>query len=383
MISHQIVSPPPDIELGFPRQPLKYVTVAPAAGIGPDTGVMLFLCPWGLAIEDPYVGEKLLPHLANTHDCVAVAANYFGIGVKRRSGKLAEFDGWRPELARRFGAQLLGLPFEAVFAELVRLGVSELPPDLPLLLLNFPEYPSFGLQPALDNIAVLADVLRQHTVRHDRIYAVGSSYGGYIACLMLKLMPNTFHAVVENSGFTHALPEEMATTEGSGRHWFEGKGGIRLCCMPASPWTTRDPRSKYFVSPSVLAIRDCVDASQYTASKTYLASYHAEKDDLIPLEAKRRFWAAIGSKLKLRSVPVDDTMIDGRLFKSNAHGMDASLQLLSDDGLRGLPPCSADAETDFSRNTRVDVAVPGCVYRASYRPDLSVAFSLHATVGHH
>jgi len=376
MFIHQIDSPPPDIELGFPRQPLKYATVTPAAGIGHNTGVILFICPWGMAVEDPYVGEKLLPHLANTHDCVAVAANYFGIGVKRRSGKLAEFDGWRAELARRFGSQLLTLSFEAVFPELVRLGVAELPPDLPLILQNFPEYPSFGLQPALDNIAVLAAVLRQHSLRHDRIYAVGSSYGGYIACLMLKLMPNTIHAVVENSGFTQALPEEMASMEGAGRNWFDGRG-IRLCCVPASPWTTRDSTSKYFVSSSVLAIRDCLDASQYTASKTYLASYHAEKDALIPIEAKRRFWATIGSKLELRSVTVDDTMIDGRLFKSNAHGMDASLQLLFDDGLHDLPSCAADAETDFSKSTVVDVAARDRIYRASYRPDLSLEFSIH------
>jgi len=59
----------------------------------------LFICPWGMAIEDAYVGEKLLPHLADSHDCIAVAANYFGIGVKRRGGRLAEFDGWRAELA--------------------------------------------------------------------------------------------------------------------------------------------------------------------------------------------------------------------------------------------------------------------------------------------
>jgi len=39
----QIDAPPPDVELGFPRQPLKYVTVPPAAGIGPETGVMLFI----------------------------------------------------------------------------------------------------------------------------------------------------------------------------------------------------------------------------------------------------------------------------------------------------------------------------------------------------
>jgi len=375
MDTRQIDAPPPDVELGFPRQPLKYATVLPAAGIGPETGVMLFICPWGMAIEDAYVGEKLLPFLADRFDCIAVAANYFGIGVKRRAGRLAEFDGWRGELARRFGAGLLTLPFDAVFAELVRAGVTELPTDLPLILQTYPEYQSFGLQPALDHIAVLAAVLRDYPVRHDRIYGFGSSYGGYIACLMLKLMPNSFHAMVENSGFTQALPQEMASTEAQGRNWFDGKG-IRLCCVPASPWTQRDAASKCFITPAVLAIRDCTVPAHYAPSRTHLTSYHAERDALIPLEAKRRFWTMIGDKLALRSVAVDDGMIDGRLFKSNAHGMDASLQLLAADGFDGLPARAPDATTDFSRGSIVEVPAGDRIYRAVYRPDLTVEFSI-------
>lgn len=373
---HQLDRPPPDLELGFPRRPLRYVTILPAAGIGPDTGVMLFICPWGMAIEDAYITEKLLPHLADTHDCVAVAANYFGIAIKRRVGPtLTEGEGWRQELARRFGNSLLSMPLAAVFAELVRLGVTTLPVDLPLVLQPYPEYQSFGLQPALDHIALLGTILRDFPVRHDRIYGFGSSYGGYIATLMLKLMPNSFHAVVENSGFVEAMPREMASSESDMRYWFDGKG-IRLCCVPASPWTLRDPGSKFFIGASVLAIRECTDPTQFAPSRTHLASYHAEKDALIPLDAKTRFWDAIGSTLRLRAVAVGDAMIDGRLFKNNVHGMDASLRLLADDGFKGLPTCAGDAETDFSRGSIVEVPAGDRLYRAVYRPDMTVDFSI-------
>jgi hypothetical protein len=371
----QIDTPPPDIELGLPRVPLKYGVVAPSAGIGPNTGVMLFICPWGMAIEDAYLGEKLLPYLADRFDCVAVAANYFGIGTKRQHGRLSELPGWRAELARRFGDGLLPLSLGEVLAALPRLGVTQLPPDLPLILQGFPEYQSFGLQPALDHIAVLATILRDYPVRHDRIYGFGSSYGGYIAAMMLKFLPNTFHVVVENSGFTEALPEEMASLESGRVNWFDGKG-IRLCCTPASPWTRRDPASKYFLSDAVLRIRDCTDPAQYAPSRSHLTSYHAEKDTLIPLPAKQRFWSTIGGKLSLRSVTVGDAMIDGRLFKTNAHGMDASLQLLADDGFAGLPPRAAEASTDFSRGSVVEVPAIDRVYRATYRPDLTMEFAI-------
>jgi len=262
-----------------------------------------------------------------------------------------------------------------VLAALPGLGVTQLPSDLPLILQGFPEYQSFGLQPALDHIAVLAAILRDHPVRHDRIYGCGSSYGGYIAAMMLKFLPNTFHAMVENSGFTEALPEEMASLESGRVNWFDGKG-IRLCCTPASPWTRRDPASKYFVGEAVLRIRDCTDPAQYAPSRTHLASYHAEKDSLIPLPAKRQFWSTVGAKLRLRSVTVDDAMIDGRLFKTNAHGMDASLQLLADDGFAGLPPRAAEATTDFSRGSVIEVPAAERIYRATYRPDLTMDFAI-------
>jgi len=84
----------------------------------------------------------------------------------------------------------------------------------------------------------------------------------------------------------------------------------------------------------------------------------------------------IGDKLALRSVTVDDGMIDGRLFKSNAHGMDASLQLLAADGFAGLPARAPDATTDFSRGSIIEVPAGDRLYRAVYRSDLTVAFSI-------
>jgi hypothetical protein len=372
---HQLAAPPPDIELGFPRQPLKYCVVTPPAGIGPNTGLMLFICPWGMAIEDEYVGTKLLPYLAEQHDCLVAAANYFGIGVKRRAGRLAEFDGWRQELVRRFGPTLADLALGAVFGELTRLGVTSLPGELPLILDTYPEYQSFGLLPAMDHIALIGALLSEYPARHDRIYGFGSSYGGYIACLMLKLMPNSFHAIVENSGFVSALPDEMASLEAPGRYWFDANG-LRLACVPASPWTQRDPASRCFVSPSVLAIRSCTEPDHYAPSQTHLTSYHAAGDRLIPIGDKQAFWAALDGEVRLRCVTVEDDMIDGRLFKTNAHGMDASLQLLADDGFKGLPVCAEAATTDFSRGSTIELRAIDRTYRAVYRPDFTVIFSV-------
>ena len=77
-------------------------------------------------------------------NALALRRQDFALGFHDRRQR----PGWRAELARRFGPSLLNLPFADVFAELARIGVAELPGDLPLVLQAYPEYQSFGLQPA-------------------------------------------------------------------------------------------------------------------------------------------------------------------------------------------------------------------------------------------
>ncbi len=235
----------------------------PSAGIGPDTGAILFVCPWGIAPDDAYCRDVLLPRLAERYDCAVAAPLHFGIGLKDNGNKALTAPAALVEAIRTYlGDEVAALPMPEQLATAARAGMTELPKQFALLRSVFPEYQSFGFLPALDCIATLADLLGRFPLRRDRLHCLGSSYGGYVACLVLKLMPNSFHAIVENSGFTEAQPMEMANHEFDAYHW-NSIGGMRVPICEETPWTFRDAASRDFAGPAVMAIRDCTIAAHF------------------------------------------------------------------------------------------------------------------------
>lgn len=372
----EIASPPPDAELGFARKPLKYLASLPRAGVGPDTGVILFICPWGIVPEDTYCRDVLLPRLADRYDCLVAAPAYFGIGLKRSADGVLEAPVALVEVIRKhLGEAVAALPFVEQLRVAAKAGMTELPKQYALSISCLPEYQSFGFLPALDCIAVLADLLGRFPVRRDRLHCLGSSYGGYVACLLLKLLPNSFHLVVENSGFTVAQPMEMANREFEAYHW-DQIGGMRVPICEASPWTFRDAASPYFANPAAMALRDCTLADHFLPSKTLVRSYHSVEDALIPIDEKRKFWAALAGKASLRATEVTPDRLDGKLFKTMAHGMDASLSELMADAMIDVPFASADGSTDFERETVREFGTADRLYRVRYGLDLGIAVEI-------
>jgi len=368
----EIPSPPADVELGFPRKPLKYLASLPPTGIGPDTGVILFVCPWGIAPEDAYCRDVLLPRLAERYDCVAAAPLYFGIALKRDSNaRLSAPLALAETIRKYFGDAVAALPPQEQLAAAARAGMTELPKEFAFSISVFPEYQSFGFMPALDCIATLADLLRRFPLRRDRLHCFGSSYGGYVAALVLKLMPNSFHAIVENSGFVEAQPVEMANHEFDVYHW-NRIGGMRVPVREETPWTFRDAAARCFASPAVMAIRNCTIAAHFAPSKSLVRSYHSSEDALIPIAEKRKFWAALGGKAALRATEIVPDKLDGALFKTMAHGMDASLTRLMADAMQDVPFAGEDAATDFDRETERTIVAGARIYQLRYGWDLGI-----------
>ncbi|QJE73053.1 DUF2920 family protein [Aerophototrophica crusticola] len=367
--------PPPDIELGLPRPPLDYHWCLPPEGIGPRTGLLIFVCGFGMRPDQTYVADKLLPSLAANHDVVAVSAAYHGIGLKTGRMFLDELPGWRERLGRHFDTDLHGLSLDDVFVRLSALGVGSVPSQFPLVRrFDGGAYQSFGLIPAMDQIAVLADALRRWPVRRDRLLMLGTSYGGYSAALALKFLPNTFHVVIENSGYVRADTREMNYLESGLVHRFTF-AGVSVSSIEESPWTLVDEGSDRFVGPAIKGIRDLSSMGHWQASRTHVVSYHGVDDTLVPMTDKLAFWLVAGRRMRLRDVRVGRGDLDGRLFKTTEHGLGASMRAMATDALGGLPPAADEALTDFDRGTEVALTTGGRTYRARYAPDLTWCFS--------
>jgi hypothetical protein len=153
-------------------------------------------------------------------------------------------------------------------------------------------------------------------------------------------------------------------------------GDLRVPVREASPWTFKDAASPYFAGPAVMALRDCTLAEHFVSSKSLVRSYHSVADKLIPIGEKRKFWAALDGKTALRTIAVTPDMLDGRLFKTVEHGMEASLLDMMADAMTETPFAGSDADTDFERETERRILSVDRTYRLRFASDLSFDVSI-------
>jgi hypothetical protein len=175
-----IIDPPhPDVELGLSREALSYSVVLPDAGIGPRTGLIFYIFGFGASYDDSYA-RRLLPYLANDHDCVAVAVDYQG--AKAQSTVDADFaSDFFINLQRHYGITVSVTPslagdVNAFLYELSQIlaeaGITTLHPSCRLIKRG-DRYINFGVLPALDHLQVAARIITEYGIDRRRIF--GSS----------------------------------------------------------------------------------------------------------------------------------------------------------------------------------------------------------------
>jgi pimeloyl-ACP methyl ester carboxylesterase len=324
-----IATPHADIELGVGRQPLRYLLRAPAAGLDGHTGLALFIVGYGMEPCGAYA-QKLLAHLADRHNCVAVSVDYFGANLLAKS-RLAPLPDFFLKLAQHYGicitapADVDMLQLLLSLANLLRQnGVTRLTDECQLAAVC-EEYNSMGLLPAFDGLQVTHRVLSEFPLDRRRLFVIGTSYGGYIASLMMKLAPNTFRMVVDNSGFSSA-DDDLDGVMGLAKVHV---GGVAMVGRAVRAWS-RDPASATYFSSVRHAIRDLRDRAQVKDNTACLYAYHAAADTVAPTAEKLRLRDAYDGRVHYDLSIVDATQLDGHLFKTLEHGMKASLRGLFD-----------------------------------------------------
>jgi len=350
----QITTPHPDLELGYPRQPLNYSVVLPDGGVGERTGMIFYIFGFGSSYDDSYA-QKLLPYLANDHDCVAVAVDYHGAEAQKNLElrfapdffvNLRQHHGVTVSVAPDMDERLFRL---SLFSALVESGLNELHESCRLIKQGV-SYINFGVLSALDLLQVAAKVMAEYDINHRRIFAIGSSYGGYLALLLTKLAPNTFRFVVDNCGYSGA-----ADAGGVIYGLTSLSGPLRVLLI--SPQAFRiDPASPAYFNPTRQAIRELAIPDHYQLpSATMAYSYHGQVDNVASPEAKAAVSACLrqnGRHHDLRFIGPAD--LDGHLFKVPEHGLQASmrgLMRLSMERWLADAPQDVPALTDFDLGT--------------------------------
>jgi pimeloyl-ACP methyl ester carboxylesterase len=368
----------PDIELGAERSPLAYLTCLPDGGVTTATGLILYLGGYGMDARGGYA-QSLLPYLANRHNCVAATVEYFGSAML--PGEIVPHPRFFQGLARHYGLQVgvpRGMPMDEVLAKvteaLARHGVTELPHDCTLYRRSR-EYNSMGFLPALDGLTLVHHLLMSFGLDRSRLFLLGTSYGGYIASLMAKLAPRTFRMVVDNSGFSSAEDDRIGVLGGQTLRL----NGIAAQCQSVWHWTFDESAPNYF-SEARRAIRDLRHPAHVLDNTARTYGYHAVADTIAPTERKIQLRDAYRGRVPYELELVDGNRIDGRLFKTQGHGMNASMRGLFDlSHEKFLRDGGALADdTDFDRRSTYAFPCGREDYVLSYSPETGVAAALRA-----
>lgn len=349
------------------RETLDYYVTLPARFEPSRPYGLVFCIPgWGDSADSEYQSNKLRPYVADTYNFIVVGVRYHN-DIRSTGNFNVNLDSicdWYqlpPDYFKSVAdsTQIIDRLFDLMVARKTK----SLDTRLAFKTQSIHKYSSFGFMPAIDHLNVLFDVIQKFNIDKSNIIAFGTSYGGYIACLMAKYAPHTFSLVIENSGFSISLLEEV----------FGGKvGGVgasipryienrryEIPIIQDTLWSL-DEMSPYYFSDAHKAIRNLLLKDHRTPSSTVYCCYHSTRDTLAPIEIKDKMCEVLKEFNLVHYLRVEEKDIDGVLFKTTDHGMDASLSRLFDLSLEKFKAIKS------SKRNRTD-----------YDEDVSYGFPCH------
>ena len=377
-------APHPDIEHGIARRPIEYLLTRPEQGIARDTGLIFLIDGYGMTPADPY-NTVLRQYIASRYNLLAVGVFYFGNRLKSADfGRTVPGPDFFVNLAAHHGISVSappGLDMDVLVKQLCGIlagrGVERLDRSCWFYRSCDEEYDSFGLLPALDHLQVLGALLQRFTLDRSRLFVLGSSMGGYIAQLLTKLAPHTFRMIIDNSGPVESQdlrPDKEAFRRG----WLMG---VEVRAIEQSPWQA-DPAAPHGFAEHHRLIRDLRVTGHMRRSRTFHRMYHSVLDGLVPL-ADRVDLAEKRAAFAPTSLEcIDDSRLDGMMFKTLEHGMKASLLHLLDDGWRamtGRGPDGSGGPTDFCRESHHRFECGGFGYEIAFSRNGEVRAGLGPT----
>lgn len=364
----------PDFELGNrPRErPITYTLSLPGdySPENPATGLVFYIPGFGEDNNSAYL-KKIHAFIAETYGLAVVSVDYHAILARPEQGCPLMLDPQSIFVLRLF-CQQYDLPFDINNLWHICDSLGGILPEPVILkgVLEPPhqEYQNFGVLQALDHLTVLNDLINGGLAFDlNNIILVGSSHGGYIAHLITKFAPNTINAVLDNSSYTRAPFSYL----GISKEYFMRFRNLVLDCNLKTHWQFENPsQSDYFGLPQQL-IRDTAFPPHLEIMKKqsgrlpHYYCYNSTQDSLSPITEKRlqqKRLESIGCKCNLQEINEGD--IDGVIFKTMDHGMNASMKSLC----RMVFPHIVPRETTLDRFRKTILEYDGYsqVYRVEH-----------------
>ena len=313
-------------------------------GFGKDTG--------------PY-SEKFQQHISNDYSLACLVVEYHCLFCRAIAGKTELNVTINPsveKLLRGFtGCTNGGESITDIIAAANRIKANkDIPLEVPgIIKPEKGEYQNFGLLPALDIICSLQDVFEKYPIIPKIVFAIGSSYGGYLANLVSKLAPSTINSVFDNSGWVKPSLKYIVGADTGEEEAHMPFNGAVLNLNVLSPWSANPfmPNSFGIDRQLIRSFPDLhLNIMQASGKlKTIYYFVHAQNDLISNTDEKVELverMCKMGFKTFLSVFKEKD--VDGRYIKNMAHGMGLSLrQFFSNCYEKVRPLIRNDQKTDF------------------------------------
>lgn len=227
------------------------------------------------------------------------------------------------------------------------------------------EYQNFGILQAIDILTVLYHIKSigySKIINQKKIIALGSSHGGYIANLLMKLAPNTFDVVIDNSSYVKPKLEYIIGFEKNFNksEYKIQSDNILLNCSVLTHWTKEKNTDNEF-HESAYEIRDLLDKNQMKqfikySNKTSIISYHSKYDRIAIYEEKEKYCDELMKykfDINLNTIELK-SQIDGKLIKNLDHAMGMSIKELVRITLPEILENKISTETDICKLSKIE-----------------------------
>ena len=327
----------------------------PENGVNEETGIFTYICGFG-GQADSNVCKKMRKEFADKHNLVTVQCNYFGYEFMQSADKI-----YLPDLNNYIG--LNENDRKAIyengnfnldkFLRICSEKEIEVNLDADLSLENLSNFNDMGIMQALDNITAVLTVMNilynndfKFNARKNILY--GNSQGAYLAYLMNRLAPKLFSLIIDNSAWLY--PNYLK------------KNSIRKLCLDLDNNVWLDfiyMAQKVVEDKQLLNLEYLYKDFNNTCN---IISYHGVKDELISCEEKKWF---CNNLEKCNYNEIGEEKVDGKIFKSTRHGLDADFLELFNRTMESLS-FSFEKSLNFDLPSQVEITTEKYNYYIDY-----------------
>lgn len=319
-----------------------------------EYGIVFCISGYGETVDSEYYQNKLCPYISDKYNVISVGVRYHNDARTKpvysvNLPAICAFYNVKSDYFNNIEGKSLD---DRIFDLLMEKQIRSLDNALAISTETYHQYSSFGFMPAIDHLYVLSTILNGFNIDRRNIIAFGTSYGGYIACLMAKYAPHTFSLVIDNSGFCVSQLQEVfggqlgGATGAIARYVDEKRYEIPFNSQ--SLWSL-DENSEFYFSDAHKQIRSLIIEEHRSKSNTMYCCYHSEADLIAPIGLKNKMIEILRKYNPTYYKRVGAIDIDGELFKTTLHGMRASLRRMFDYSMEKYKEygCKPNEFTDF------------------------------------